>query len=490
MKAFLSVLLVGLILGGCSRGPDAATLEQQIRDNLDSNFREGLFEITSLRRTGSAPVTEAGEDRLLVYYNGQLEFQEDYDLTSWEGLNVGVLAEVLGANEEGIEGVAPGGNSSGDVLRVRGRMSYREEGDAWELVPSDVGDEVAAVPDFDNTAPQSGAEQLLAQIGQIANTGTTNVRGPETVIVEAELSNALRNINLKLDELAGTASLTSGESLGEYFRVGGAIERVVSSDQISIRNYPSAGSVENCALVQDGFVELALVQNDIAAMAYRGQGVFSDRKPMQNLRALANLFPEPIQIVVLASSDIQTPADLAGKTVDIGLPASGSRVNAELVLEAHDVALSDLGEISGEGIDTSVELIQSGDIDAFIVTLAAPAKILQTLAARQPIRVLSMQPEARQRLAESNPYYVPVTLPANTYRGQSQPVQTLSVTAMLIANKDLPDERVTRLLEGLFQNVDAIARTGFQASFISPSRAQQGTSIPLHPGAEKYYSES
>lgn len=490
MKAFLSVLLVGLVIGGCSRGPDAAMLEQQIQDNLDTNFSEGLFQVTSLRRAGSAPTTEAGEDRLLVYYNGQLEFQEDYDLTSWEGLNVGVLADVLGATEAGISGVAPGGNSSGDILQVQGRMSYRGEGDSWQLVPTVAAEEVAAVPDLDNTAPQSGAEQLLTQIGQIANTGTTNVRGPETEIVEAELSKALRSINLQLDDLAGTASLTSGESLGEYYRVGGAIEQVVSGDQLSIRNYPSAGSVENCALVQDGLVELALVQNDIAAMAYQGQGVFGDRKPMQNLRALASLFPEPIQIVVLASSDIQSPADLAGKTVDVGLPASGSRVNAERVLEAHGVALSDLGEISSEGIDASVELIQSGDIDAFIVTVAAPAKLLQTLAARQPIRVLSMDPGVRQRLAEGNPYYVPVTLPANTYRGQNQPVQTLSVTAMLIANKDMADERVTQVLEGLFQNLDAIAKTGFRASFIAPSRAQQGTSIPLHPGAEEYYSRS
>jgi TRAP transporter TAXI family solute receptor len=104
--------------------------------------------------------------------------------------------------------------------------------------------------------------------------------------------------------------------------------------------------------------------------------------------------------------------------------------------------------------------------------------------------LLSLDQDALQVLADNNPYYVPVTLPAKIYPGQDEPVRTLSVTAMLVANKDLPDDKVTQLLEAVFTNLGAISKAGFQASFIARAKAREGATIPLHPGAEQYYSKS
>lgn len=487
MRAFINLFLILLVVTGCSRGPDSAALEQQIQNNLDTTFRAGLFKIDSLRRTGSSPTSAAGEKRLLVYYNARIEFADDYDLNSWDKLNAGTLANSLGATEQGVSGIVPGGNSKGDILMVHGRATFRDTDGSWQLVTGSAGAELGAVPDLENTAPQSGAKLLLAEIAEAANTARTNVRGLEAVIVERELTVALRNIHMQLDGKRGATALGSGETAGEYFRVGRALEANLSSAQFPFRNHRTDGSVENAQLLQSNALALALMQNDIAAMAYTGTGFFADRAPMENLRALATLYPEPIHVVTLAGSDIRSIADLRGKKVDLGLPGSGSRVNAELVLDAHGIALSELGHISSRGIAASVALIESGDIDAFVVTVAAPARHLQNLAARQPIRVLSLDDNALHALARANPALVPTNVPAGTYPGQQAEVHTLSVTAMLVAHKDLSDERVTHILTSLFDNVESIAREGFPASAINPATARTGVTIPLHPAAETYY---
>ena len=101
-----------------------------------------------------------------------------------------------------------------------------------------------------------------------------------------------------------------------------------------------------------------------------------------------------------------------------------------------------------------------------------------------------MDSEARSILSRDNPYYVPVTLPARTYHGQEEPVDTLSVTAMLIAHKDVSEDEVEKLLKGIFDDVEQISQAGSGATLIDRAKANEGVAIPLHPGAEAYFSSS
>ena len=54
----LILLLLAGLLGACERGPDAQALRTQVQSTLDQQFKEGLFEVVSLKRAGSAPFTD------------------------------------------------------------------------------------------------------------------------------------------------------------------------------------------------------------------------------------------------------------------------------------------------------------------------------------------------------------------------------------------------------------------------------------------------
>ena len=382
-------------------------------------------------------------------------------------------------------GINPEGNKTGDVLRVHGSSVYRERDGEWQPVAYQTRKPTpASAIAFDNIAPRPPNEALLETL-------TALVRQPgrsaaERKAITEELRTAERNINLRLDRLNNIASLASGDVDGEYYAIGQVIEFRASGPGFQIRNHATAGSVENLRLVNEGKVDFGLAQNELAAMAYRADSLFQTSTPMSELRSLGSLFPEPMQIIVAKSSAIQSVEDLRGKMIGIGLPGSGSRVNALMVLDAHGLFESDFTKVLEVDLGGSVAALRSGQLDAFFVTVAAPAREIQNLAATFPIRLLSLSSAAIERLREVSPYFVPMRLPAHTYSSQEEPVDTLSVTAMLVTLEQTPFDQVDQLLDTVFTALPT-SNQRVSTALVSKENAQKGLSIPLHPAAEAFY---
>jgi TRAP transporter TAXI family solute receptor len=103
---------------------------------------------------------------------------------------------------------------------------------------------------------------------------------------------------------------------------------------------------------------------------------------------------------------------------------------------------------------------------------------------------LSLNPDAMVKLTEGYPGAVPITLPVGTYPNQDVPVHTIGVAALLLANVDMSNAEVRRLLQNVYANID-FAKIGSPAgSKISIRRAHTGATIPMHPGAEAYFDEA
>src|SRR3954453_3114756 len=117
-SAFL--LLVGLLLAGCDKAPDAQTTRRVMEERLAGAMQPAVAQVASFRRLGSGPLPAAanGKARRIVYYNAVLELTRDINFASWNGLNAMAFATLLGATEQGVIGIKPGGNRSGDQLRV------------------------------------------------------------------------------------------------------------------------------------------------------------------------------------------------------------------------------------------------------------------------------------------------------------------------------------------------------------------------------------
>ena len=81
---------------------------------------------------------------------------------------------------------------------------------------------------------------------------------------------------------------------------------------------------------------------------------------------------------------------------------------------------------------------------------------------------------------------VPVTLPPNTYPGQSDSVETVAATALLLGTAALPDSTVEAVLAEVYGGIDCVAAGSTAGALISKTTARIGLTLPLHPAAERF----
>ena len=259
-----------------------------------------------------------------------------------------------------------------------------------------------------------------------------------------------------------------------------------ASPTTRLRQRASEGSVDNALLLSRRDADYAIVQGDVAAAAFAGDGIFSTASGLDGLRAVGALFPEAVQVVVLANSNVRDVGQLRGMRVDIGAPASGTRFDAMAVLEAHGLTKDDLAEAREEGPVAAIARLRRHQLDAVFVTSAAPAPVLQRLATAPGMRLLPINGHAMERLVQLRPGLSPLTLPPNTYPRQSAPVFTVASAALLVTTVDAPDEEVARVADLVFRGMPAGEyATNADAVRVSTQNERRGVTIPLHPGVTR-----
>ena len=122
---------------------------------------------------------------------------------------------------------------------------------------------------------------------------------------------------------------TGGEA-GTYFAVGGVLANVLNeknTDTMSVNVVSTGGSADNLQNMATGVYQLATVQSDVMTYAYNGTRSFEKTGAVPNVRILAGIYAETVQIVT-TNPDIKTVADLKGRAVCVGDQNSGTYFNA------------------------------------------------------------------------------------------------------------------------------------------------------------------
>ena len=214
-------------------------------------------------------------------------------------------------------------------------------------------------------------------------------------------------------------------------------------------------------------------------------GIFADEEESRGFGAVAALYTETCQVVVRADSDIRSIEDLHGRTVSIGAEESGSEQNALQILSAYGLNDKMVSMVNLNYEDAAAQL-KAGRVDAIFMTVGAPSPVLTALAGECGIRLLKVDGAAAQRLMSAYSAYNTVTLPAGTYPGQTEEVQTVGVKAVLLASNALPAKQVQQLTQLLFSS-----REGLEEQLGIPldpeENAVEGVGIPFHAGAAAYY---
>ena len=149
---------------------------------------------------------------------------------------------------------------------------------------------------------------------------------------------------------------STGGTGGIYYQYGGKLAELLSESDsgFSLDVQSSAGSASNIRLLSSGLADLGIVQNDILKDAVEGSGAFADDGPQDDIRAIAGLYTESLQIGAAKSAGIQEVGDLKGKKVSVGEEESGVFTNAEAILSSYGLTMDDIAKMYAEKTTTGI----------------------------------------------------------------------------------------------------------------------------------------
>jgi hypothetical protein len=283
-------------------------------------------------------------------------------------------------------------------------------------------------------------------------------------------------------------SLATGGTAGTYYPIGAAIANVITKyvDGVEATAESTGASVANLKMIAETKVDFILSAANTALGGYLGEAPFTS--PIQNIRGITALYPETFQFVVLKSSGLKTLADLKGKRIVVGAPGSGTERTAKLLLEALGITYNDIKPqflSFGEGVTALKDRL----VDCAIVGAGTPTSAVVDASASLDINLLSVEEAAFNKVAKDSPYLMMVKIPAGTYKGVDQDIMTVASPALLITHKDMDTDTVYKIISGIFAHVADIQASHAQGKNITLESALKGMSLPLHPGAEKFYKE-
>ncbi len=296
----------------------------------------------------------------------------------------------------------------------------------------------------------------------------------------------------------------TGTSSGTYFTVGGLIASAITNPPGSrpcelggscgvpgliALAQATSGGLENLELLRSGAVEAALVQANLAAWAYQGSDLYRNKPTFADLRAIATLYTETVQIVVRAEGPILRISDLKGRRVSVGEKGSAFAIDSAMILGGLGVAGNSFIPVylrPGPSVD---ELV-SGRIDAIFVVGGAPFSAISDAASRLPVRLLPITQKEAETLRARRPFLTQAVIAADIYPGVAQ-TTTLGVGAQLVVRESLDPVLVAGITRALWHpSARHALLLGFAKGTMTPlPMAQDESSLPLHPGAAQAYKE-
>ena len=257
---------------------------------------------------------------------------------------------------------------------------------------------------------------------------------------------------------------------------------------VKISAVGSGGSVENVKRVSSGDSDFGLCYAVDSALG-RGGKLPKDENKYDGTRAMGFLYGAPAQLVVRADSDIKSAKDLKGKRVAVGNAGSGAAASAERFFR--HLGVWDNFNPQFLGYSAAASAFKDGKIDAFWVLVGYPNRSIIEASVQVDIRLIDVGKDAVDSDFYSAYAYIPMTIPAGTY-GEGMPeCSSFQDATFLCANANVPADVVYDIMKVLWSEDGMAAMTAAKKTFktMTLENGFDGASIPLHPGAVKFWEE-
>ena len=288
-------------------------------------------------------------------------------------------------------------------------------------------------------------------------------------------------------------TLATAGTGGTFYVLGGAMSDMMRKyANVKMTPIVTNGSIENNRLLGSKRVAMAINYPDLIYYAYHGTEMYKGTK-FDNLRYVGGGHLGATQVIVPMSSPIKKLKDLKGKTVAVGAQGSGNIAASMDLLGVAGLTFKDI-KPAYLSFTEMVGALQDNTVEAAILLAGVPASSVTDIFANKEMRLVPYTAdEVNAYIAKQGPekkaLLFPYQVPANTYRNQKEAVPCIGVRACIVTHKDVPDETVYTFLKTIEAHVAEMAKVHPSGAEYSMQYLKEGASIPLHPGAEKFFKE-
>ncbi|MGI9521416.1 MAG: TAXI family TRAP transporter solute-binding subunit [Hyphomicrobiaceae bacterium] len=332
---------------------------------------------------------------------------------------------------------------------------------------------------------------------------------PEAVLHEGykrylKQEETMQKLSLNFAAAAGVAALTAGNAIAAdtYLSIGSnpvgntayqwaaGISEVVNKNVKGVKAAAEGtkGYVANVRLMLDNKVEAGFSNTKLAYEAHHSQGEYS-KFPKGQIVGWMSIKPIVMHVITLDNSSIKSLADLKGKRVGMGQPGGTSMLDANTLMATLGLKAGTDFKPFRVKLPTMVNMLGDGQLDALIWNGSPPMPPVIKLKSQHKVRILDIPTEISEKIRKAAPAYTKGDLPANTYADQPNAVKSYRLGNVLLIRADVPEEIVYQATKAVMENLKFMGGVHPAWKKVTKDGMLNGFTIPMHPGAMRYYRE-
>ena len=254
---------------------------------------------------------------------------------------------------------------------------------------------------------------------------------------------------------------------------------------LAIEAISTLGSIENVPRLEDGTLDLALVQGEVVHEALSGIG-----RPPARLDIVTAMYATAGLFVVRADSPARTIADLRGKPIAWGARGSGLVILGRYAMDGLGLdAARDFDPVYLERAADGPAMVLDGRVAALWGGGAGWPGFMTVARSRPGARFIAPDRDGIRRILDRHPFLRPVAQPAGSFPGQEAPIDSVGSWSFVLSRPDLDPGTGHRIARALHR-LEAMAPPEQLAETTARNTAALAPRERLQPGVARYLREA
>ena len=273
---------------------------------------------------------------------------------------------------------------------------------------------------------------------------------------------------------------------GTYYVYGQALADILAGALgIEVTAEATQGSTRNIILIETGQATLGMITMGIGWEAWNGTGEWTKGRRFRAMRAILPMYDSPFQIAVAMRSNVKSVEQLAGKRIGAGPRGGTSGTYFPRIFEMLKIP----AVVSYGSIEETTSQIAAGQLEGVVLATGVPVPALFKLDQQQGMDYVPFTADQIKILRQQMPELSDSAIASGVYPSLTADYHTVGLFNFVIANKDLSEDLVYRIVKAVFDKHGQLVKAHSAAGETIAANINRDTFLPIHPGALRYYRE-